>query len=602
MKRKNILHKFLLLCLTFVGLLAINEVGAQDKVDSSALMQKQWFQNTLKEREIQHLKDSITLDILQRQLQKGHSTSEQKILKQKLDSLQAKDSMYVSIAKDSIEALRANTTGVPVLFFNDTLFTVYASLGPYDASRRAKDLESKLQHLYDLPKYESDSLRTDFHEDISLVLYNGEVVAAVTYIDAIWANKDLHTLLEQYRRAIDQSIVGNRANNSWNKTLGRIGMAVLAITLMLLAIYLLNRGFMFLVKKVIRNKNNKIGGIRINNYRLFSRSHVLFFLLQLLKVLRWVVIVLLVYCAFTFILSRFPYTHAWATKIIDWFKFPIVKVIHSFINYLPKLLIIVLIIVAYRLINRTLFSLAKEIELGNLRIKGFYAEWGLATYKIVRFVLIVLTIVLIFPYLPGAHSDVFKGVSVFIGVLISIGSSSAIANTIAGLVITYMRPFKIGDWIEIGDSVGFVIEKNLLVTRLRTLQNEDITLPNTAILNGKTINYSESTRDPRCKSLVIKVEVTIDYAVNWRKVTELLLESASKTENILTEPKPFVLHKSFNNYNVGYQLNAYINQPENMFFIHSDLMHVVMDVFAKAGVEIRSPDYLNFNDVTRHNA
>lgn len=602
MNRKNILLAAFILFTVIVQIAVMQDCRAQSKEEDSLVRtQQEWFANTLREREIQHLKDSIALAFLQTQLHKGQSASEQKVLRQKLDSIQARDSLTALVAKDSIETLRANVNPIPVILLEDTLFRICASLGPYPAHKRVADLEVKLKYLYDLPKYEPDSLLTDFHSDISLITYKGEVIAAVTYIDAIWANTDLRDLLYQYTHTINTTVVRNREDNSWNRTMMRIGVALMVIVLMCVVIYCLNRGFMFLVRWLVRNKSKKIQGIRINNYRLFSRVHVQYFLLQLLKVLRIVMIVCIIYAAFTFILSRFPYTRGWAAQTMDWIMQPIWKGFRALVGYLPKLFTIALILVVYHFLNKVLFALGRAVEIGSLRIKGFYAEWGLVTYKIIRFVLIVLAIVSIFPYLPGAHSDVFKGVSVFIGVLISIGSSSAIANTIAGLVITYMRPFKLGDWIKVGDSIGYVIEKNLLVTRLRTLQNEDITLPNTTILTGKTINYSESSRDDKCKGLIITIEVTIDYEVNWRTVTDLLLASAAKSEKILKNPAPFVLQKDFNNYNIGYQLNAYINEPENMFFIHSDLMHVVMDIFANAGVEIRSPDYLNFNDVTKRN-
>ncbi|PZP52164.1 MAG: hypothetical protein DI598_01455 [Pseudopedobacter saltans] len=581
-----------------VMVLVFNCVSAQQ--DSTHLSQKEWYNKTLRDREIQHLKDSIALDMLHSQLQRGNSSSEQKILQAKLDSLQAKDSLSMILAKDSIDNLRANTNPVPVIFIDDTLYSIYTQLGPYAATKRVKDLELKLKHLYELPVYTPDSLMTDYHSDISLIKYKGEVIAAVTYLDAIWANKDLNLLLDEYAKRINSVVVANRENNSWNRTLERWGIALAVVLGILVAIYCVNRGFMYIVKKLIRSKSNAIRGIKINNYRIFSRAHVLSFLIQVLKVLRWIAIAIVIYAGFTFILSRFPYTHEWADSIVNWFKSPIVKGIMAFVHYLPNLLTIAFIVFVYYFLNKALFALGKEIESGKLRIKGFYPEWGLVTYKIVRFVLLVLVIVLVFPYLPGAHSDVFKGVSVFIGVLISIGSSSAISNTIAGLVITYMRPFKIGDWIKVGDSTGCVLEKNLLVTRMRTLQNEDITLPNTTILTGKTINYSESSRDPRCKGLVITVDLTIGYEVDWRVVTKLLMESAEKTDRVLAFPKPFVLQREFKNYNVSYQLNAYINEPEDMFFIHSDLLHKVMDIFHENNIEIRSPDYININETIKN--
>lgn len=196
--------------------------------------------------------------------------------------------------------------------------------------------------------------------------------------------------------------------------------------------------------------------------------------------------------------------------------------------------------------------------------------------------------VLIFPYLPGSDSKIFQGVSVFIGILFSLGSSSAIGNMVAGFVITYMRPFKIGDRIKIGDITGDVIEKTLLVTRLRTVKNEEITIPNAAVLSGNTTNFSSLAKE---EGLILYTTVTIGYDVSWRAMHEALLEAAARTSNLMAGKKPFVLQTSLDDFYVSYQLNVYSQNSSAMASIYSELHKNILDVCAEKGIEIMSPHY-----------
>jgi small-conductance mechanosensitive channel len=207
--------------------------------------------------------------------------------------------------------------------------------------------------------------------------------------------------------------------------------------------------------------------------------------------------------------------------------------------------------------------------------------------------LYAFTLVFVFPYLPGSDSPAFKGVSIFLGVLFSLGSTSAIANIVAGIVITYMRPFIVGDRVKIGDSVGDIMEKNLLVTRMKTIKNEDITIPNATIINNHLWNYSKYANSI---GIILHPTVTIGYDVPSEQVTKLLLQAAQKTKNLTREFKPFVLQKSLGDFYVEYELNVYTKQPKKMAHFYSDLNKAILDEFNAAGVEILSPHYNAFRD------
>ena len=254
---------------------------------------------------------------------------------------------------------------------------------------------------------------------------------------------------------------------------------------------------------------------------------------------------------------------------------------------------ILIICFAVKYLVRLVHYLSREVEAGRLKFGGFYPDWAMPTYHIIRFLLYAFMIAMIYPYLPGAKNGVFQGISVFVGLIISLGSSTVIGNVIAGLVITYMRPFKLGDRIQLNDTTGNVIEKTPLVTRIKTPKNEVVTIPNSFIMSSHTVNYSASARE---YGLIIHSEVTIGYDVPWRQVHQLLIEAALNTPGVIDDPRPFVLETSLSDWYPVYQINDYIREADKLAQIYSDLHQNIQDRFNEAGVEIMSPHYMAMRD------
>jgi len=237
-----------------------------------------------------------------------------------------------------------------------------------------------------------------------------------------------------------------------------------------------------------------------------------------------------------------------------------------------------------------------EVERGTIALPGFETDWAAPTYRIVRFLILVFAVIVAFPYLPGSGSPAFKGISLFLGLLISLGSSSAIANVIAGAILTYTKAFRIGDRVKIAATEGYVLEKTLLATRVRTTKNVEITVPNSLVLSSHIVNYSVAARG---EGLVLHTAVTIGYDVPWRKVHALLLDAAARTEGIVAEPQPFVLQLSLDDYYPTYELNVFTRDPAHLARLYSDLHANVQDAFNEAGVEIMSPAYCALRDGNR---
>jgi small-conductance mechanosensitive channel len=299
-----------------------------------------------------------------------------------------------------------------------------------------------------------------------------------------------------------------------------------------------------------------------------------------------------VFAGAPFLFSFFP----WAERVVDLFytyiSKPVKYVVFGFIDFIPSLFFIFVIAFITRYVVRVMREIARDIELEKLKIKNFHKDWANPTSKILGLFIYALALVMIFPYLPGSGSTAFQGVSIFIGAIISFGSTSAIANIIAGIVITYMRPFQIGDRVKVDHILGDVIEKTILVTRIRTPKNEDVTIPNANILVGTITNYSNTNAHTN----ILHTTITLGYDLPWQTAYKLLLEAANNTQLTEKDPKPFVHQTSLDDYYVSYELNVHTFESKRIPFVYSEIHKNILEVFNAAGVEILSPAYMAARD------
>jgi len=324
-----------------------------------------------------------------------------------------------------------------------------------------------------------------------------------------------------------------------------------------------------------------------------AATHIASTILAIGAVLRWLVLIALSNAYITLLLSFFPQTRSLAYAATGWVPGVLRAMGKAALAYLPNLIVVAVVLIVASQVARLISSLFDEIGRGNLSIKGFYPEWAEPTAKLTRMLVLVLVIIVIFPYLPGSKSPAFQGISIFVGVLLSLGSSSAVANAIAGVILTYMRSFSTGDWVKIGDTVGEVQERSMLVTRILTPKQETITIPNATVMSGSVMNF---TREAKNSGVIFHTTVTIGYDAPWRTVHQLLIGAARGTDGILHDPGPFVLQSQLNDFYVTYELNAYTDIPTRMQFIYSDLHQNIQDQFNEAGLEICSPHFASLRD------
>lgn len=346
-------------------------------------------------------------------------------------------------------------------------------------------------------------------------------------------------------------------------------------------------------RKATEWRGTLIKSVKVKNLELLSDVRILEAIKFGIKVFRFIAVIILAYFYFTLLFSLFSFSRTWASTLFGYIIHPLGRVILSFINFLPNLFTILVIIFVTRYVIKFFRFIFIEIERSTVTFVKFPPEWAIPTFKIVRFLIIVFAAIVIFPYLPGSNSPIFRGISIFLGILFSFGSSSAVANMVGGLVLTYMRPFRIGDRVKIADTFGDIIERTLLVTRIRTIKNVDITIPNSMVLGSHIINYSSSAKN---KGLILHTTISIGYDAPWRKVHDLLKSAAAVTENVLKEPEPFILQTALSDFYVHYELNVYTDNPNFMAKTYSELHQNIQDKFNEAGVEIMSPHYTGMRD------
>ena len=508
------------------------------------------------------LKDSIKIAILMNEIKElVHTTT------QSPTPTNTSDSLATIEKKQEIESLCEKIRGKPIVFQKDTLFYLYTSHGPYDIDTRVKYIEDKIQTLYDDPFFTPDSIQLKPLGEYLNIMYKKNSIAGITMVDAMWENTTQEDLASRYANAIKSTIVKYKEQNSLKSVMIRLGELLLVLLIAFVLVWGINRLFEFLRKVAINSEHRFLTGIRIKNYEFIKKRKMVKALLKLLAVLRVVILLFLFITIIPLIFDIFPSTRYLSKIIIKWISEPIRDIGVAIINYLPHLFNIIIIIIITRYLLKGLRFFALEIERGILKIKGFHPEWARTTYSLIRIMLWVLALVIIFPHLPGSDTDAFKGISVFFGVLISLGSSSSISNAIAGVVISYMRPFQVGDWIKSGEIIGVVIEKNALVTRLKTINNEDVTIPNSAILSGATMNFSSIGKQYGL-ALNVRVKVRYDYPDNL--VEELLIESALMTNGI--SPTPTYTYFSYHLMNLMLLMNLTLTLLSQRICISSNLI------------------------------
>jgi small-conductance mechanosensitive channel len=342
------------------------------------------------------------------------------------------------------------------------------------------------------------------------------------------------------------------------------------------------------LSKLVLKDDSQVKPLRIQQQVILSAGIIAGILNRTFLVVSWFLRLFIVVAYLNTLLGIFSWTRDLSVLIANLLRDAVGAMWSGFINYLPDLFTALIIVVIAHLLIK-LFKLVFEgVERNRIKVPGFYPEWSRTSFNLLRLLIIAMTLVVVFPYLPGSGSPAFQGVAVFFGVLLSLGSTSAVANVVSGIVITYTRAFQAGDHVRLSNTEGKIIERTAFVTRILTPKNVEVSIPNASVMSDKVINYSTQARH---SVIMLHTGVTIGYDVPWPTVQKLLLSAAGATAHIEDEPAPFVLQKALDDNYVEYELNVMTKRADMRPKIYSELHANILDVFHAAGVEITSPLY-----------
>jgi len=475
----------------------------------------------------------------------------------------------------------------PVRVDGSILFYV-RGVSSFPAEIRAKTIAQRIQRAAANYATPPDSVKA-LDENGRLKVYAGnEFIMNIYSADAeaegitpsIMAEivvEKIRSIIKLYRQERSPAVIKS------NTLKGLVALALLIICLV---------AFSWLFRKMSdffkRRLKNRIDTLENVSYKLIQANQLTKILHVLYQTVRVLILLIITVGFIDYILGLFPWTKAVSIYLLELILDPLKSIGQGFINYLPSLIFLIIIYLITQYFVRLIRLFFNSIDTGGIVIQNFDPEWAMPTFKIVKFFMIVFAVVVAFPYIPGSSSGAFQGISVFLGVLFSLGSSSFISNVVAGYSMTYRRAFKKGDRIQVNDMIGFVEEQSLMVTRLRSFKNEEIVIPNSIMLSSSLTNFSVKAKTT---GLILHTTVGIGYETPWRQVEAMLKEAADRTEGLLKDPPPFVLQKELGDFAIVYEINAYCNDVNRMYIYYTALHQNILDLFNENNIQIMTPAY-----------
>jgi len=501
--------------------------------------------------------------------------------------LAAVQASVLAAAPEAAPAATPEIYTAPVIIDGQLLFKV-RGITAFPAQERATQIDKRIVALAEDAKFVPDTIQLIESGDRIELRAGDLAIMGILDVDAQLEGVPGKVLAEIYRKRIIEAIHAYRHDRAPEVLLARGGYTLLATLALLALIVGLRWLFRRLDRLLARQLKRHIESMDAKTAHLVRAEYIWSSLRTLGTWIYAFLILVLLYAYTNSALALFPWTRGFAHNLFNYVIEPLSAMGVASVNYLPKLFFLVMLTIVVRYLLKATRLLFAAVEHERLKFAGFDPEWAIPTYRIVRLVMVAFALVLAYPYLPGAESQALKGISLLIGLLLSLGSSSVISNIIAGYTMTYRRAFKLGDWIRIGETMGDVIERRVLVTHLRTVKNEEVVIPNSVILNSEIINYSAMAKR---QGLIFHTTVGIGYEVPWRQVEAMLLMAAQRTPGFLSDPPPFVLQSSLGDFAVQYELNVYGRQAQDMVYLYSELHRNIQDVFNEYGVQIMTPAY-----------
>jgi small-conductance mechanosensitive channel len=476
----------------------------------------------------------------------------------------------------------------PVRIDGAALFPV-RGISAHPAEDRADAIATRIIALAEDPAVKADSVVAVESDHSTDIMAGDRFIMSVFDVDAELDRVPRQVLAKAYAAKIRMTIESYRRDRG-SRSIVRGAAVAAGASLALIALILLIRwGFRKLIVLVENRFTTRIRELQAKSHDIVRTEWIWTVLRSALRTTRIILVLILVFFYLGFVLTLFPWTRAYAVPLVVMVLGPLRDMGIAVLDYLPKFIFLIILSFVARYALNLLRVFFLGVQRGKITFAGFEPDWALPIYKLARLAVIAFTVVVAYPYIPGSESPAFKGVSLFLGIVFSLGSSSSISNIVSGYMVTFRRAYKVGDRVKVGNQTGDVTEIRLQATHLRTIKNEEVIVPNSLIINTEVVNYSSLARKG---GLILHTTVTIGYDTPWRQIHAMLLKAAEGTPGLLKEPRPFVLQTGLNDFYVSYELNACTDRPGEMASIYSDLHQNIQDAFNEHGVQIMSPHYL----------
>ncbi len=469
-----------------------------------------------------------------------------------------------------------------------TLFSV-RGIPSFPASKRVRLIEDRIENIAKNEAISPDSINIIKGEISDTIRINHTVLLNVFDVDAELEGINRGLFAEIIKGKIINAVHTSRNERKSealiSNTFHAIGATVIAILLIVILTWVMKK----LTSTIEKRLKIRFEHLETRSFQLIKSSQVWITVMGLVKGIKVLLLLVILFLYVQYILGLYPWTRFVSVSLLDFFLTPLSTIGTAQLNFIPNLAFLIIIFLITRYVRKLIKLFFDGIGKGVITFSGFEREWALPSYKIIRILFIVFAIIVSYPYIPGSDSDAFKGVSLFIGLLFSLGSSSIIGNLIAGYSMIYRRTFKAGDIVKIEDYIGQVLDVKIFVTRIRTFKNEEVIVPNSLILNNNIINYSSALSST--KGIILHSTVGIGYETPWRQVEGMLKLAAERTEGLLKDPPSYVLQRALGDFAVNYELNVYCNDPDNMMKQYTALHRNILDVFNENQVQIMTPAY-----------
>ena len=475
----------------------------------------------------------------------------------------------------------------PVVIDGETLFSV-RGVTAYPAGRRAREVAGRIRAVAANRSIGAGSLTLEEHPTMTAIVAAGQRIVAVLDEDAALEGIAREHLAEVYRRRISEAIEAYRRDRRFDVLGGHIAYALGATVLLLLGAYGGRRIVAFMRSGLERRYQARVQRLEGKSLNIVKVEQIWRVLEGLLNVAWGLALIVVIYGYLNYVLALFPWTRSLARSLFSIAIDPLRTMGSGLLGIIPNLAFLAILVGVTRYALKIIRILFDGLGSGTVRLNAFDPEWAAPTYRLVRLLAIACALVVAYPYIPGSESNAFKGVSLFIGIIFSLGSSSLMGNFIAGYSMTYRRAFKVGDRVKIGQHIGDVEQMGLMVTHLCTPKNEVVVVPNSMILANEVINYSSLARE---SGLILYTTVGIGYETPWRQVEAMLLEAAARTPGLVPQPAPFVLQTGLGDFCVTYEINVYCDTPKAMAALYTELRRNILDVFNEYAVQIMTPAY-----------